>query len=162
MPYNARECCRMQQGGFSCGVMQLQVSGRMDFSINDDGSIKCFEYNADSARCRRVGDTRRTSRVTCHSSHVARNTSHVTRHTSHVTRHTSHVTRHHQLSARVRPQPRRVDDSCRPGVLLLAASAASAASSAAAPALFCVMALACMRNRKLLFSLLDARRAAAA
>jgi len=43
-----------------------------------------------------------------------------------------------------------MDDGCRPGVLLLAASAA------AAPALFCVMALACMRNRKLLFSLLDA------
>lgn len=27
------------------------VSGRMDFSISDDGSLKCFEYNADSASC---------------------------------------------------------------------------------------------------------------
>ena len=34
-----------------CDRVWLQVSGRMDFSINDDGSIKCFEYNADSASC---------------------------------------------------------------------------------------------------------------
>ena len=27
------------------------VSGRMDFSIKEDGSLKCFEYNADSASC---------------------------------------------------------------------------------------------------------------